>query len=299
RSIGATKPVEFGMTQHLIDDEGELWSSPSQALRARFETPYCGSEFEDFLVRNFGYIAVTRRNRSIRVRVRPARASEKALYRLVFLLFESSSERVALSTLAEDQSDWQDALFTDSADAIARIMMLSSDAQDPRPDAFFSRPRALDGLGPANPFVPLIEHWRARSGHFERTSFLERLVGPLQDRYLMIRLDGRSERLSFEEVGGGFPLLDRSWLDNFTGVRVEDQPDYYYARWVAESYRHAAKMPIPTVHDIDALVRRPKLGTKRLRYQRLILPFTREDGSTLMLGSSFLDESINLRIKAS
>ena len=56
------------------------------------------------------------------------------------------------------------------------------------------------------------------------------------------------------------------------GLRVEDQPDYFYGKWVAEAYRMTKGDGTPRLEDVDAIINKPGAGRSRVRYTRLIVP---------------------------
>ena len=100
--------------------------------------------------------------------------------------------------------------------------------------------------------------------------------------------------------GPGFraTFLDDTWLSRSSGLRVEDQPDYYYGRWVAEAYRHTTHDRAPRLEDVDAIICTPRLGRSRVRYTRLIVPMQMPSGKPCLLGASLIDTGIDLRAAA-
>ncbi|RDJ94273.1 hypothetical protein B4Q13_15665, partial [Lacticaseibacillus rhamnosus] len=58
------------------------------------------------------------------------------------------------------------------------------------------------------------------------------------------------------DVGSGLTRLAEYWLSRARGLRVEDQPDYAYGKWVARLYQQALSCGEPLLEDVDALVMR-------------------------------------------
>ena len=53
----------------------------------------------------------------------------------------------------------------------------------------------------------------------------------------------------------------------------------------------------PLLEDVDAVVMWPDQPRQSYRYRRLVLPFKRRDGSSVLLGTTLHDPDIDLRIK--
>ncbi len=107
-----------------------------------------------------------------------------------------------------------------------------------------------------------------------------------------------SRRLEICDVGHGFLVYDKAWLEKAIGRRFEDQPDHLYARWAAEAYYEASRTEQALIDNVDALIERPGRGKARLQYQRVVLPYRQPCGDQLLLCASMLDRSIDLRGEA-
>src|SRR5205085_11947115 len=53
----------------------------------------------------------------------------------------------------------------------------------------------------------------------------------------------------------------------------------------------------PLLEDVDAVVMWPEQRRETYRFRRLVLPFKRRDGSSVLLGTTLHDPDIDLRIK--
>ena len=83
------------------------------------------------------------------------------------------------------------------------------------------------------------------------------------------------------------------------GLRVEDQPDYAYGKWVSGPYRQVLSTGEPSLEDVDAVITWPQQPRTSYRYRRLVVPFKGESDSTLLLGVTLVDPDIDLRVKPS
>lgn len=112
------------MHVYLIDDQGELWHGESRQMRAAFGSPFSGTEFVDFAVRNLGFVAINIHGASCQMRLRPSFAAPRALISFRNWLQQAKVERVVI-TIFEDgrQGGWQDELVC-RAEADRRIRVL-------------------------------------------------------------------------------------------------------------------------------------------------------------------------------
>jgi hypothetical protein len=83
------------------------------------------------------------------------------------------------------------------------------------------------------------------------------------------------------------------------GTQLEDVPDVQYGQWVAEAHRDVHFSSNPWCGDVDAIIDRPRQGAHRVRYRRLILPFSRPGGERLLVTASSISDAIDLRVEGS
>jgi hypothetical protein len=97
-------------------------------------------------------------------------------------------------------------------------------------------------------------------------------------------------------MGGSFPAFDDKWLRLSVGLRVQDQCDYGYGLWIANTYAGVASSGTAQIDDVDAEISHPRSGLVRSRYRRLILPVVgRCADRVTMLSANILDRTIDLR----
>ena len=110
----------------LIDDRGETWPGACRRLREAFDSPYSGGEFAHYAIANLGFAAISERERSLRVRLRPAIVGEATWDALRQRLLDPRLDRVAVAWLDED---WRDEILRTQAPAIRRIEALMADVE--------------------------------------------------------------------------------------------------------------------------------------------------------------------------
>ena len=115
---------------------------------------------------------------------------------------------------------------------------------------------------------------------------------------MLVEASKRAPNLYFKAIGSGLPKLSEYCLPPNVNLRVDDQPDYAYGKWVSSLYRDVMVSGKPTLQEIDAVITWPEKPRTNYRYRRLVLPFEGEDNSTMLLGATQLDPLINLRVKS-
>lgn len=284
----------FGVAMRslVFDDQGEMWGDAPRVLpeilRGRLPT----AEALGYAVRNLGYIAVTESNGSARVRIRPAIVSPIAFSALCYHLAETKPDRILVSWL---EGSWQDKLFGSLQDAMRHMLDLLPTIDSGRAHDFKSRTRSIDRIPTTNPLVSLFKLWLESRGPIQPER-LERLIREgLQGRYVIVQTGQTKADVYLREVGRGFLSYDDQWLSKSQGLRVEDQPDYFYGKWVAEAYRMTKGDGTPRLEDVDAIINKPGAGRSRVRYTRLIVPLQLPSASECLLGASLIDSAIDLR----
>jgi len=278
------------MSQWLIDDRGKVWTRVDR-LRAALGTALGPAELYKYAVENLGYVAIEDRHRAIWLKLRPRAVSQITLVAVLYWLAECRTHRCVISHL---HRRWQHEMLS-RADAIERLGDLVVDPSKVR-DGDFHRQAREEAV--AAPIQELLRRWQADAGAPFSGQCEALLHQAFAGRYMVIKRSCASRRLEIRAVGRGFVVYDDDWLSQAVGLRLEDQPDHYYARWAAEAYHEAASTERPSIDDVDALIERPQQGKARLQYQRLILPHRQPGGDHLLLCASLLDGSIDLRVEA-
>jgi hypothetical protein len=155
----------------------------------------------------------------------------------------------------------------------------------------------LHQLQPSSPLRAALDAWSATLGRYDAEVIRPSLQKALDDRFVLVEAPDGSPNLFINDVGSGLTRLAEYWLSRARGLRVEDQPDYAYGKWVARLYQQALSCSEPLLEDVDAVVMWPGQPRQSYRYRRLVLPFKRRDGSSVLLGTTLHDPDIDLRIK--
>jgi hypothetical protein len=90
---------------------------------------------------------------------------------------------------------------------------------------------------------------------------------------------------------------DARYLRHAVGTQLEDVPDVSYGQWVAEAHRDVHVSAKPWFGEVDAIIERSRQGAHRVRYRRLILPFSRLGGERLLVSASCIGRDIDLRVE--
>jgi hypothetical protein len=97
-------------------------------------------------------------------------------------------------------------------------------------------------------------------------------------------------------MGGAFTAFEDTWLRMASGLRVQDQADYSYGLWIADTYASVAASGTYRIDDVDIEIKRPHVGLMRSRYRRMLLPIAtgRPDWVTIM-SANVIDRTVDLR----
>lgn len=268
----------------MVDNEGESWHAGSPEFLKKLGDDHPDYDAVDYAVRNLGYIALRRHADSVRITCRPEFVNPVGLVGLLYVLVDLRPRRVALTLFS---GTWHTEIVTSVDDAMARIEALSH-----RSRAGFSK-ESLDfstiDQSRRLRFHVLLGAWRECGGFIETlpTSALAR--ADALDRSLTVKLatDGR---MSIAECGPGFTLYGPGWHDTAVGRPFDDQPDQRYASWVQSDYRRAVASFEPQFDFVDATVVAPD-RTRRLVYERLVLPWCGKGGERLASSFSVIRSS--------
>jgi hypothetical protein len=116
----------------------------------------------------------------------------------------------------------------------------------------------------------------------------------LKGRFTVLAKQNAQWRIA--SVGGGYTIYPSSYINASVGTALEDDPDPAYGGWLATSYKVIDQDGQPGLEDVDAIIKTPAMGCMRhLRYRRLVVPFESQAGGQLLVTTSVLDASINLR----
>ena len=278
----------------IFDDAGEIWDAQSPNLAESLQASLSGEALTTYAVRNLGFIAVSETPGSARLRLRPAVVSQTALSAVLYWLHDQQSiDRLLISYL---DKEWTHELVRSGKQAartlLARVRFQATD----REGDFLKKPRPLHELQRASPLRPILDIWASSDGRYDRERLQPVIQRAVNGRYVLVESSRNEPTLRIKAVGG-MGNVANYWLSRSIGLRVEDQPDYAYGKWVATPYRQVLSSGEPSLDDVDAVITWPQQPRIGYRYRRLVLPFNGTRDSTLLLGVTLVDASIDLRIK--
>lgn len=279
----------------LFDDMGDLWDAKSRGLAEALGASLSADELAKYVVRNLGFIAAAECDGSVSLRLRPAVVSATALSALIYWLHDRPIARVLLSFL---DTDWSHELVASRDEAVRRLLARVKTKTEGREGDFLNKSLALHDLTAASPLRAALQAWSDCAGTYDADRINPLLEEALNGRFVLVEASTDSQSLLIKGVGSGLAHLAEYWLSRAIGLRVEDQPDYAYGKWVAGLYHRVLTTGEPFLEDVDAVVRWPQQPRQSYRYRRLVLPFERGRNSTLLLGTSTPNPDINLRAKA-
>jgi hypothetical protein len=279
----------------LFDDKGETWDANSPSLAEALQASLSSDELSKYVVRNLGFISATGGDGSVRLRLRPAVVSPTALSALFYWLHDQAAERVLISCL---DRDWSHELVRSCDDAMRTLLARVKYTAPDREGDFLNRPKALHDLPDTSPLHAVLAAWSESGGKFNRDRLFPVLDKVLNGRFVLFEAAPNSRNVHVKDVGAGFGKSAGYWLTRTKGLRVEDQPDYAYGKWVAEAYRQVLATREPSLEDVDAVITWPQQPRISYCYRRLLVPFEERE-STLVLSATVIDPQINLRRKPS
>jgi len=280
----------------VFDDRGEVWDAASPALADGLKASISGDALTNYAIKNLGFAAATVINDSVRIRLRPAVISQVALSGLLYWLHDQPFHRVLLSFL---DGDWTHEMVRTRQGAAQRLLARVKVNMEDRRDDFLHKARPLHDLPAESPLRAMLYAWSECDGKFNSERLRPVLQEALNGRFFLVESEAGSPTLWVKDVGSGFQKHSTYWLSRTKGLRVEDQPDLAYGKWVSELYRQVAITREPSLEDVDAVISWPHHPRISYRYRRLVVPFSAGASSTLLLSTTVVDPGINLRVKAS
>jgi hypothetical protein len=230
---------------------------------------------------------------SIYLRVAPHRLTLEAFAELSDVVNNSDCNRFALSWYG---STWQDEILPNSKALRTRLASLMM--QTKRSSRFHQRHADETSLTREHYLKPILALYRANGGALNMKTHGDDIARLTSGKYLSTYFDKDHGHLKFSAFGRNWTIYkDARWLTRCIGQRVEDQPDYLYGRWVADTYREAMLRYEPVLHDVDVIVRDPTEAGKerRIQYNRLLIPVKGPGGNHQLLSTSCLDLGVDLR----
>jgi hypothetical protein len=278
----------------LFDDKGEQWDATSRLLADELHSSLPSRELSSYAVRNLGFIAASEQNGSLRLSLRPAIVSPMALSGLLYWIFDRTIERALISFL---DKEWSHELLRTKDEVVHRLLARTRREEEDRRGDFLQRQKPLHDLPRTSPLRAVLDAWSACNGHYDPERLYPMLQKAINGRFFLVEAFSTKPSLVVREVGEGYTGNALYWLSRSKGLRVEDQPDHAYGKWVTTHYREVVNARAPSLQDVDAVITWPQQPRIGYRYRRLVVPFETGSDSTLLLSATIIDPNINLRVK--
>lgn len=271
-----------------VSPEGTVLAPGTEAFFERIG--YANPDFDasDYVVRNLGFVSVTRRSRDrMTIRLRPSLVSRKALDACLKILM---NQDFAQGEIQRYEEDWISEIWPNDPALLHRLADLCEKAQRMQEPRFGSRPLDISAVSSdsSNPLKPLYQKWRVSSAIFDDTTLPFLISYGLDFRLSVVTAPRMGEPLRFQFFGDGFKFYDDHQKMKVIGAPIEDQPDAEYGRWLAEQYDAVVASGRPALDYVTARITPDSGPGRRSRYERLLLPWRTNDQKVIVTCASIL-----------
>lgn len=280
--------------EFIVDDKGEARCLGEPGLVRSFGSDISREDFTLFAVRNLGFIHATCVNRRWNIRLRPRVVSPWAVAGTMLLLSREGARSGSISCYAD--SEWRDEIAGPFERLMAKLAAYDRRKLTSGSRRFIARPGQTIRLPDSDPLGRLLKLWELRRA--DDPVSVAQSCEPLVAGRITLAEAGEGEGFVVRHTGTGYRIYDRSYLDNNSGRRLEDDPDEAYGHWIASSYRSTLETGSAALHEVDAIIRGRRNGLERVCYRRLIVPLSPGGSNRFVLSASVLDSSVDLRAAA-
>lgn len=275
----------------LIDESGNVFDSNGWAIRSKLGVAASGPALVDYAVRNCGYIELRFTGPNCSLKLAPGRANYVSFAAASTLIDRQKPQRLSLAWY---DGEWHYEIVTNPQAAFERIvgkMWTNRATGDSRFRSLLRSPLDLPG---SNPLRSVFGLWQDSGGSIDLAAVPDLLNRQLRGKYAFVVRPPGSAKLSYTRVGTGIEAYrDQSW--HTRQQAVAEQPDYYYGRFLLETYQEAMMAREPTLLDVDGHIEDP-LADKpfNAKYTRLALPLVTSDGYDALFCASVPNRDIDL-----
>lgn len=267
----------------VIDDLGVEHAWPSSAIFRQFDQLRADHDPLGHVVRKLGFVLIVDRPGFVRLRLRPLLVSTRAVATLLYWLAE---RRPARGAIAWFDDGWHDEVCGGLRQLYRRLTALFQDSTEvPAPESYLATPRSLDAVldPPGHLCAPLLETWL--SGSREDLIASAQRLGLWQRAMVAVR-DPAEGSFWFRHSGGALRIYGSEWSARAAGLRLREQPDRAYGRWIEQCCAAVDESEKARVELVHASVIGMDGQTRRWRYERLMLPFVAADGRRAVMSVS-------------
>ena len=258
------------MSVTLIDPDGNELTTGWRLAELRELSGLPDASLHDYLCRNMGYILIRIEPHYLTLRLNPAIVSAPSLAAAFYKAAEYSDATVKAELLGRGPP--QAHTLTDGASAIdfiSRIVKLRSQSES---DRFFRQRAPIGQEMEHDQFRRLIKMLKRYSAPDDSEFVKAHLRRHFDGRYVVLKSDPEAGRLLLADAGSGYTGLANSWASDALGKPVERLFDKCYWSFVSNAFEETVRTGVPTLDDVDAIVRTSPGQSSALSYRRLIVP---------------------------
>lgn len=275
----------------IIDEHGTAYDPGGWAIRDKLGINASGAALVDYGIRNCGFIELKFNATSCALRLSPGRVNYTSFEAATTRINELQPQRISLSWF---DGEWHHEIASQPQAVYEKILAKMWMQRASSGSPFRSQLRSPSELSASNPLKSVFGLWQANGGQIDIGAHADLLNQRLRGKYAYVMRPRGSAKLSYASVGNGIEAYqDQSWHSQ--QLTVADQPDYYYGRFLTETYREAMMAREPTLLDVDGLVSDPKsVKPVTAKYTRLALPLVTDDGFDALFCASVPNRNIDL-----
>jgi hypothetical protein len=267
------------MDRYVFDDEGRL---------QRDEVDLERSQSHSTLIRQPDNVYISVTNGRCLFTFNPKCASPRAFAAALYALSDLPRMSVSIESIGDSLADVETLEFSSQVEAIDAVAKLKSQADSKRRHRFFRHADCQLDPQRHERLQTLLDIWREHGGQCELQAF--RCSLRPTDRFILLRRDGNDRKLHVVKWGKGYQQLNKYWTSEIGPLRIEDQPDYDFGKWIVEAYHQVAETKTPLVETVYASIKWPREGIRRHVYRRAIVPLVDRREQTQHLLSVTVDE---------
>ena len=277
----------------FIDPLGELWDGGSDALKRHLGASISGVQFEQYLVRNLGWVLVQTKSNVCTIQCRPQMMSEASLAELLFKIHDAREGTIFAIDFGLEDGVLQVIRDPDIATTVLSSLVGADSSHHFWDGARFLSRAISEDQTPFNAtshqlrlIIESAIDFDARAAH----------IGQLLNTRWSISSFNETDGDWIEQFNsGGFTPFNPGYPGRHKGSRLSEyasDPDYM--RWVSECRRQVIEEGRVDLSAVDAIVQFDRVGEARLRYNRLCVPIQLNGRSSVLMAAQ-TDPSIDLR----
>jgi hypothetical protein len=270
----------------LVDDQGEAWADGSAELRRKLATDRTGQALSGYVVKTLGFVLIRSSRTGCVISMDADTVSPYALIGTLYWLTDNRPERVVVEQVRAANTPQLMFRYDQAVTFVAQ----KCDARSSRP--LFTRHPIMLGNS------PFAARWEAVKEIVTSPDIQEHVQLPILDKLLqgyftLSRRDPETGRYMIEHVGNGiaghvFGSNGRAWpaLGKLPkGKTFANMSDEAYGTWLDDTFSALSEDTAPFCEFVEATLGASTHMPQRIKYSRLVLPYTRASGAYLLTAS--------------